>query len=485
MTRFASRLRAALAVLVVTIVAWGALAFGAVYPWAYRPLAWTCAAAGALSLAVTSRGRPPLAALALGLTAIGAAVALQLAPVPASLVQALSPNVVVFSSAPGAESGSRALSIAPPKTALALALFAALALFCCGTARLVSSLGAARVARPIVAFGVVLALVGIVQDALTAGQVHPLVYGFWKPKYETRPFGPFVNPNHFAGWMLMALPLALGGVAAALEAAIASVSGQGRDRRALLGSPQTGMLLLLSGSALVMALSLLLTRSRAGIVAFAAGNLAAAGLLVRRQASVLTRAAVIAGLTMLMVGSLAWAGLDTAVSKFVQADRGRASAVGRLGAWRDTLRIIRDFPLVGTGLNTYGTAMLLYQSDNRAVSFQEAHNDYLQLAAEGGLLVGVPALATVALFVRTVRQRFREAPKVGSTYWLRVGALLGIVSIALQSLVEFSLQMPGNAALFAVLAAIAVHQSPNLSPAARSRSRAPFPVEQGHGASPS
>ena len=37
-----------------------------------------------------------------------------------------------------------------------------------------------------------------------------LIYGFWRPKYVSTPFGPFVNPNHYAGWMLMALPLVLG-----------------------------------------------------------------------------------------------------------------------------------------------------------------------------------------------------------------------------------------------------------------------------------
>src|SRR5262249_18896780 len=94
--------------------------------------------------------------------------------------------------------------------------------------------------------------------------------------------------------------------------------------------------------------------------------------------------------------------------------------------------------------------------------FQEAHNDYLQIAAEGGLLVGLPALASLLIFAWHVRRRFQEAPKDGTTYWLRVGAVIGLVAIGLQSLFEFSLQMPGNAALFAVLVAIALHQSPHL-----------------------
>jgi hypothetical protein len=76
------------------------------------------------------------------------------------------------------------------------------------------------------------------------------------------------------------------------------------------------------------------------------------------------------------------------------------------------------------------------------------------------------------IFVREVKRRFDEAPADGSTYWLRVGAVIALLGIAVQAFVEFSLQMPGNAALFAVIAAIALHRSPNLR--THSRSTAPL-----------
>jgi O-antigen ligase len=123
--------------------------------------------------------------------------------------------------------------------------------------------------------------------------------------------------------------------------------------------------------------------------------------------------------------------------------------------------------------------MILYQTGDRSLHFQEAHNDYLQIAAEGGLLVGVPALLVLMIFVRDVRRRFRESPKEGTTYWLRVGAAIGLLAIGLQSLFEFSLQMPGNAALFAVLAAIALHQSPRLRTARTSRQPEVRPLQPG------
>ena len=130
---------------------------------------------------------------------------------------------------------------------------------------------------------------------------------------------------------------------------------------------------------------------------------------------------------------------------------------GRLPIWADTVEIASAFFPFGTGLNTFGIATLMYQRSVPGLHLAEAHNDYLQLAAEGGLLLGVPILITAVVFVRRIRARFRESDE--ESYWLRVGAVTGMGAVAIQSLVEFSLQMPGNAALFAVLCAIALHDS--------------------------
>jgi hypothetical protein len=62
-------------------------------------------------------------------------------------------------------------------------------------------------------------------------------------------------------------------------------------------------------------------------------------------------------------------------------------------------------------------------------------------------------------FVRDVRRRFREARDDRTGYWIRLGAVTGLVAIAFQEIVEFSLQMPGNAALATVLCAVAVRKA--------------------------
>ena len=87
--------------------------------------------------------------------------------------------------------------------------------------------------------------------------------------------------------------------------------------------------------------------------------------------------------------------------------------------------------------------------------------------AEGGLLLGVPVLIALALFIREVWRRFREAADDTRTYWLRAGAVTGLCAIAVQELSDFTLQMPGAAALFVVLAAIAIHRPSHVSQPSR------------------
>jgi O-antigen ligase len=120
--------------------------------------------------------------------------------------------------------------------------------------------------------------------------------------------------------------------------------------------------------------------------------------------------------------------------------------------------VIRAFPVAGTGMNTYGIAMLFHQRHDVGVHYSAAHNDYLQLFADGGLLVGLPACWLVLRAARSITTRFRETTDDDQTRWIRVSAVVGIVSIALQELFDFSLQIPSNAFMVTVLCAIALHE---------------------------
>lgn len=445
--------------LVVAAIAWGAFAFGAVYSWAYWPLLAALTAAGLVAASVRRdvRGPSDVRWLACALTLFGAAVTVQLIPLPVSLVARLSPAAIDVLQrldlrvAAGA-ADVHTVSIAPAQTAVALALFAALALTAIGGARLLSIRGARTTGEAIVVIGLVLALTGIVQKAMYTGRI----YGFWTPESQGNPFGPFVNRNHFAGWMLMALPIALGLFSGRMAGAMRDVKPEWRARIIWLSSAAANHMLLLAAAALVMTLSLVMTMSRSGITAMTLVLTLTGLMALRRQRTVTSRTITTAYLVVVLIGAFGWVGADAVVARFSKTSWTEFN--DRRSAWTDAATVASHFPLAGTGLNTYSVAALFYQTENLDQHYGEAHNDYLQIAAEGGALLAVPAILSALAFVGIVRRRFKEETS-GSAYWLRVGAVTGIAAVALQEMVDFSLQMPGNATLFAVLCAIALHRS--------------------------
>ena len=457
-SRATGRLYAAALILTLS---WGLLAFGAVYPWAYTPLALAAAAVGALGFAI-GRGRPwGEKNLALPLVLVAAVAAAQLVPLPVALLSQVSPNTLRFlesfdlSWAVGARP-THPISIAPERTWLGLSLFVAFALLLLGSARAFARIGVLTFARALIVIGVGVALFAIVQAALNVGKLayEVKIYGFWQPINRATPFGPFVNRNHFAGWMLLVLPLALAYFCGLIERGTKGVPATWRHRLLWMGSPEGGRVVLLALAIAVMGLSLLASQSRSGLGSLTLAVVIAAGWLAIRRGGTKRLALPFIGLALGGLLLLAWAGAGVALSRFSTA----GSELGtRVSAWHDALRVIGAFPLMGTGLNTYGSATLLYQTTSLSSHFQEAHNEYLQIAAEGGTLLVAAVALCVWRLIATTRRRFAAADEPSLSRWVRVGAATGLMAIGLQSLMEFSLQMPGNAALFAVVAGLAVH----------------------------
>lgn len=458
----------ALTIAIFVSIAWGAFAFGSVYSWASAPLRVACFAIGLAALMVNARGGVNWRITA-SVVAIALACGLQLTPLPPAILQWISPATdhllrqydVAYANG---IAGGHPLSIDPVSTWRGLTFLGCFGLLLIGLARILTRREVCRIAALITGLGTLLALGAIAQRATSAGQV----YGFWQPLMPGTPFGPFLNRNHFAGWMLMALPLTVGLFCGMVAR---SMSQRGRTdgtvftdnswRRRVLwfSSPSASRVILVGFAVVSMALSLVLSMSRLGLCGFVMALLLAGWFVKRNQVMRTHRAVAGAYAVLLVVGSVASlrVGLDQSIARFT--DPGARDLGGRLPIWSDTARIIRDFPLSGTGLNTYGTATLFYQTTLPDEHLREAHNDYLQLAAEGGLLLGIPIAAALALLAREVYQRFRDASDELSVYWIRTGAVTGLVAIGLQSIGEFSLQMPGNASLFAVLCAIAIHKS--------------------------
>jgi len=440
----------------LVLIAWGALAFGAVYDWAYIPLFAGCAIVGLSAWLSPDRTATDLR-LAGSLAVLAAAIAIQLAPAPVSLIRRISPETDLFLQRYAMKyaegSSMHALSIDPGSTALALAAVCALAILLLGLARTMSRHDALHIARGISGLGVALALIGIVQKATWNGKI----LGFWTPREGGNPFGPYVNRNHFAGWMLMALPVAIGYLCGTVARSAQRIKPGWHNRLLWFSSQDASETIASAFAVALMALSLLLSMSRSGMIGLLVALALSGSLIIRRRSTGLNGTVIAGYLLFVALAAGAWAGFDRIAARF--AGDASTGLDGRLGIWADTLRLAGKFPLVGIGVNTYGTATLFYQTVSLDKHFDAAHNDYLQLLAEGGLLVCVPAVLLLVAFTRTVRRRFAESPPQGVGYWIRVGAVTGIAAIALQEMIDFSLQIPGNAVLFTVLMAVAVRES--------------------------
>jgi hypothetical protein len=459
-------------VLLLTL-AWGALSFGAVYPWAYKPMLASLSLLGLWGLfEPTESGRRANGTLAVSLALLVGAVILQLTPLPRQTLLAVSPacdtllqryDVAYAALAANGSAVAHELSIEPAHTRLGLLLLLGLGVFLLGLTRTLDGFKLRRLLPGLIILGVVLAMIGIIQRPLFTGKI----YGFWTPLggpllYSPTgggPFGPFVNRNHFAGWMLMALPLAIGYFAAMVARGMHGAKAGLRERLVWFSSREANRAVLVGFAILLMGLSLVMTLSRSGITCFMISLAISSIAVARNHTGRSKRALVVIFLALVAIFSVRWVGIDAITARF-QAVTGQHDDQFRLFAWQDALRIFRAFPMTGSGLNTYGVATLFYQTFlTDTVHFAEGHNDYLQFLAEGGLLLTIPALVLIGLFVREVRCRFREGLDDSTGHWLRVGAAAGLTAVALQEVVEFSLQIPGNAALFVLLGGIAVRRA--------------------------
>jgi O-antigen ligase len=219
-----------------------------------------------------------------------------------------------------------------------------------------------------------------------------------------------------------------------------------------------------------MSLALALSGSRSGALCLLFAAFATVQVLAHREGGRRRRVAI-AYVVGVVATTLVWLGPATLAQAYDRPWEEWPDIGGRVGVWQDAISVAAAFPLAGTGLNTYGSAMLFYQRHDLFYHYTAAHNDYLQVAADGGLLVGIPVAWALVTLVRTIRRRFHDDVAAGragiENYWVRVGAVTGLAAIGLQEMFDFSLQLPGNAVMFAVLCAIAIHRAPEAGRALR------------------
>jgi hypothetical protein len=389
----------------------------------------------------------PLHAALLGITA---AMAFQLLPLPAGIVDRVSPadRAVWQAMSLVPVSGALPLSTDLTQTVHALALGGAAFLVFAIAGQVFSDGGVRSATRGIATIGLLLAAVSLAQDATARG----LIYWRWDPGEGPRPFGPFLNRNHFATWMVMAIPLCLGYLVAHASA---------HKRRDTTGTPWQARLagtldarsIWLAASICLMLVALVACLSRSGMVGLVGALLLGTYLRGRRTGLATTAWAAGAFGFAIVVSTIR----GNAWEIFERFGAAGSAAVYRMNIWRATAAVVRDFWLTGSGAGTLETVMLVYQRTPSLFRINAAHNHYLQVAAEGGLLIGIPVALALVLFIRAARGALRRDES--GMYSLRAGAVSGLFGVAVQSLWDTGLTTPANAVLAALAAAIVVHRS--------------------------
>lgn len=425
------------------------LPFGSVQPAAV--FAVTAASAVLALLALTRRtfvegplASPPWLVL-LGLFFVVGLV--QLAPLSASVLRSVSPAAAALrDSIPGAVSTPAAASIHPGATGEYLARLAAFAAIFAVSATLASRGGYRSILAAIYASGLFQAAYGSIE--YLSGHQH--IFGYVKRFYTDAATGTYINQNHFAGALEMSLLVGLGFLLSRLRRSGTGRRPEGwRARIVDLFDGEQARTLALATTLAVVALGLVLSYSRSGLAFGAMAALAVTGIDLRvhwdrRRALPLF---LLSGAVLILVSLVGW---DRVSSDLGKQMGGIGFESGRVRVWRDSLSIIADYPLLGTGWGTFRDVYPLYKHESIRLIYDHAHNDYLQAVVEGGVLGAGALLLILALFswrIATGLARYR-----GAGFSLLLGAAGGAASLLLHEITDFNLQIPANAVLFSALA---------------------------------
>jgi O-antigen ligase len=296
--------------------------------------------------------------------------------------------------------------------------------------------------RTIAVFGFFLAIFGLTQSFTSPDKIYWL-----RELPQSQAFGPFINRHHFAGYMELTLALPLGLV--------------------FTGAIEKEKKFIYLFAAGLMAVALIMTNSRGGIISLFAELIflvATMGLRKRRHKkrheqrpprirSAATKAGLALALIIAMFGGVVLLGGEDALTRVVGSVNTDDPTTGRAHFWSVTVDIIKTHPWIGTGLGAFGVVYTGYDSRNGIYRLEQAHNDYLQLLSDGGIIGAVFGLFFV---VNLFRMGFnRRDSRDDFRRGVATGAMAGCFAVLVHSFFDFTLHTTSNALLFLVLAALA------------------------------
>src|SRR5215213_10379647 len=295
--------------------------------------------------------------------------------------------------------------------------------------------------RTITVFGFLLAILGLSQSFTSPTKVY-----WFRELNQSTAFGPFINRHHFAGYMELTIALPLG---------LLFAGAVDKEKRIIY--------LFVAG---LMGVALVMTASRGGIISLVAEIFFLMIVTAiwrkpseRRRKSahrfkhVLGRFGMTGALLVGLFLGVVLLGGEFSIARFIDSVNTDDPTTGRAHFWSVTLDIIKAHPYMGTGLGAFGVIYTRYDTRNGLYRLEQAHNDYLQVLSDAGIIGAVLGFSfVVLLFWKAIsRAHSRDDFRRG----VALAALSGCFAVLVHSFFDFTLHTTSNALLFLVLAALA------------------------------
>jgi O-antigen ligase len=242
--------------------------------------------------------------------------------------------------------------------------------------------------------------------------------------------GTYLNHNHFAGYLEMALGLALGFLA------------WRHDHERVLAGVALPFLLI----------GLILSLSRGAWMACFAAILFFFLVILEMKPEIPRSRKWVAGGVVVVALALFVLGVNPVMDRLRSLDSDGPAGMppSRLTVWEAGTALIADKPLMGSGLGTFPWSFTRVRPAGLGLRWYEAHNDYLQIVSEMGVLVLIPLGWGIFLIFRRGLHNLRESSST-MVKAVTTGALFGIVAILAHSITDFNLQITANGILFSLL----------------------------------
>lgn len=281
----------------------------------------------------------------------------------------------------------------------------------------------------LMSFGFAVAVLGLAQNYTS----HYLLYWFRPLTEGGNPFGPYVDRNHFAGFMELIVPVGM---------SLIAFRGVRREQMAFVGI-----------LTLVPVVALILTASRGGIVSFVV-EVGLLGVLMRTR-KVRFQAVAVASVLLAALAVLGWLGAGRVLERIRVSSVGELSTGRRVSMLRGAWHIFLDHPVSGAGLGTLVAVYPKYEMLYDGKIVDHAHDDYAELLAETGVTGGLCGLVFLAMLFSESARRLAEEQATFS-HALHVAGTVACVGLLIHSLVDFNIHIPANGLVFLLQASLII-----------------------------